>query len=372
MLGRLLRDLPPNEYCLLSYQNYDSCPAAEKLPAPYHRLSRNTERKIQSRSPWQLVRQGWRGANTFRHHVRAVAEILQRENCDALLACTGDIYDLPAGFLASRRAGIPFYAYVFDDYVCQWMRRRHRLFARWWAPRLFGRAAGVIVPNEFLAEEYRRRYGIKPAVIHNACEVTEDGETRATPWPATAGEVRIVYTGAVYQAHFDAFRNLLAAIGQLERPDVRLHLYTAQPLAELEREKIVGPIVCHPHMALAQAREVQQQGDILFLPLAFESPYPEVIKTSAPGKLGEYLAAGRPILVHAPSDSFVSWYFKTHECGLVVERSEPSLLAAALRRIVADDELRRKLTANARARAKADFSLAVARRDFKRLLWGED
>jgi len=262
---------------------------------------------------------------------------------------------------------VPFYAYLFDDYVYQWTRRVHRGFARYAESIMLKDAAGVVVPNEFLRDEYRRRYQVEPTVIYNPCEFSEVDDASDIPWPANEGEVRIVYTGAIYHAHYDAFRNLIAALRLLGRPGLKLHLYTAQPQVELAREGIVGPVVTHNHLAPSHVFEVQRQADILFLPLAFSSMIPEVIKTSAPGKMGEYLASGRPVLVHAPGDSFVSWYFREHKCGVVVEQSEPAMLVQAIQRIAEDADLRRRLGQNARVRAATDFSLEMARIKFFKL-----
>lgn len=368
VLYRLLRDLRPEDYCLLSRQNYDAYTCEQgspsRLPARYYDLPPGFRLRGSSRLRVLAV------ANILPQllqRARSVMRIIKREKCGAILACSGDLYDLPAGCLASRWTRVPFYVYIFDYYSHQWTRRLHRFFARCVEPIVLKSAAGVIVPNEFLRDEYRRRYQVKPTVIHNACKIAEIDEEYGIPWPADSGEIKIVFTGTIYHANYDAFRNLVAAIEQLGRSIVSLHVYTAQPPAELEREDILGPIVYHNHLSPSHVPEVQQRADILFLPLAFQSTIPEVIKTSAPGKMGEYLASGRPVLVHAPADSFVSWYFKKHECGVVVDQSEPEILVQAIRCILDDAELRRKLRRNARSRAQIDFSLDGARAEFLRV-----
>jgi glycosyltransferase involved in cell wall biosynthesis len=65
--------------------------------------------------------------------------------------------------------------------------------------------------------------------------------------------------------------------------------------------------------------------------------------------------------VHAPADSFLAWYFRRYECGLVVDRNEPEAVAKALRRLIADPALRRALADRAWERAQADFSADRAR-----------
>jgi glycosyltransferase involved in cell wall biosynthesis len=115
---------------------------------------------------------------------------------------------------------------------------------------------------------------------------------------------------------------------------------------------------------------IQKQADVLFLPLAFESPYPAIIKTSAPFKMGEYLSSRRPVVVHAPPDSFVAWYFRRHKCGVVVDRASPEPLAENIEVVLRDEELQRRLAASAWERARVDFGMNVARGKFMRLLAG--
>jgi glycosyltransferase involved in cell wall biosynthesis len=120
---------------------------------------------------------------------------------------------------------------------------------------------------------------------------------------------------------------------------------------------------------MSSVPHIQREADILFLPLAFESPYePVLINTSSTSKLGEYLAARQPILVHAPKASFVSWYFRRNECGLVVDESDPAKLARGIEQILSDESLRQKLSENAWERAQTDFSVAAAQDAFDELL----
>ena len=296
---------------------------------------------------------------------RAIARILRREKCDAVVVCTGghEILDFPAAFLASRLTGTRFYAYLLDQYghMVVHLLGKH-IFARL-EPMLLTRATAVIAPNEFLRDEVRRRHQVEALVIHNPCDLAEyDGPANAEM--PRDDETRIVYTGSVGPLQFEPFRNLLAAMARLDRRNIRLHLYTAQSPARLESEGIRGPVVIHPPQPLSAMPAIQQGADVLFLPLALHSDYPDIVRTAAPGKIGEYLAACRPILVHAPPDSFLASYFRDHQCGIVVDRSDPAELAAALELILSDPAVRARLRARAWQRAEADFNLTDARRQF--------
>lgn len=292
---------------------------------------------------------------------RQIGEIARKERLGLIVACSGDLVDLPASCLAARRAEIPFVPYLFDDYLYQWTGSM-RAAARRMEPWVMKHAKAVIVPNEYLRDEYAKRYGVRATVVRNPCPLPDLAALDAVPRVFPPEGIAIVYTGAVYHAHYDAFRNLVAAIRRLGRPDIRLHLYTAQTAEEIGRIGLAGsPVVHHPHIPPAEVPAVLRQADILFLPLGFDTPIPEVIRTSAPGKTGEYLSVGRPILVHAPEDSFVSWYFRENRCGLVVDRSDPDLLSASIRRLFSDGDLRAGLGARARSAAEKDFEVGAVR-----------
>jgi glycosyltransferase involved in cell wall biosynthesis len=104
------------------------------------------------------------------------------------------------------------------------------------------------------------------------------------------------------------------------------------------------------------------------LPLAFNSQIQEVIKTSAPGKLGEYLSVGRQILVHAPKDSFVSWFFRKHRCGVVVDRNDPQVLANEINKLMYDDQIKTSLGEKSRYIAEEEFSIDKASTKFKEII----
>jgi len=370
MLYRLFKEVSPESYCLVSRENYDPFltlqNSTNRLSAKYFQLP--PEKRIPWPS-WERVRKYGHGINLVLQLIQRtlyLRRILKQEKCDAILTCSGDLIDIPAGYFASRLSRIPFYAYLFDDYTYQWPHPFYRSFARRVEAKVLRDAVHVVVPNEFLQNELQRRHGIKCQLVHNACEVNIIHE-RNIPWPYREGEVSIIYTGAVYHAHYDAFRNLITAITRLGRQDVKLHIYTAQKPAELESQNICGFVVYHPHISSNHVMEVQQQADILFLPLAFDSPIAEVIKTSAPGKMGEYLSSGRPILVHAPPDTYLSWYFKQYDCGVVVDHNDPPALQSAIERIIHDRTLRERICRNALLCARTDFDIETARAQFIKL-----
>jgi glycosyltransferase involved in cell wall biosynthesis len=362
ILERLLRGFDPSSYVLLrtipapeggSYTNplpgkiFD-VPAA--LPAlPVKRL----------RGVVPLVR-GLLA--TVRRRAAMIAEIVQAERCDSIVVCTGgDMLDIPAAYLAARRAGVRFIPYYFDHWSQQaaFAPRLQRL-VELLEPSILRRAFAVIVPNEFLARDLQVHGRVRTAIVRNACEIPRPPLARTADGRAPAS---IVYTGAVYVANHDAFRNLVDVL-RSEDLDATLDIYTAQSEGQIAQAGIRGPVSVHSHRPLTEMPSLQADADILFLPLAFDSPFPALVRSSSPAKMGEYLAAGRPVLVHAPHDSFVAHYFGQHGCGVVVGELEPAALAEGLRMLLEDDDLRKRVGEAARARALADFDIEDARASF--------
>ena len=390
ILGQLLAGFSPQQAVLLLNEYYppgtfsssyhwlnESAPFARpiSLPGMNPQGTSTAHRVLRPALPAYGKLRNWlRGEPTsndpeaiIQRRAERIAHWLQAENCQVLIACTGDLYNLPAAQRACQQVGIPLVTYVFDYYQYQW-RAELRTYAAQTEAEVLQSSAAVIVPNEKLAEAYQTQYNITSHIIRNACTIPELSlyETRELHDP-----VRIVFTGSIYSAHYDAFRNLLAAIESIESPRVELHIYTPQPALRLRLDGIQGErLMVHPALPHAQVTAVQRAADMLFLPLAFDSDIPEVIHTSAPGKMGEYLAVERPILVHAPAESFPAWYFQQHQCGAVVDEPNVEHLRATILRIINDHEYHHAIAHNARHRAETEYDIAVAQAQLKQVLAG--
>ena len=372
VLYRLLSTLAADRYCLISREKYhdirNDTAATERLPGRYYHL------KPQLQSPLLNVFKYCRFGSVVSilweilGRARQVKKVIQKENPELLIGCTGDLYDLPSGYLAARWTRVPFFSYIFDDYTYQWTGF-YRAIAKRLEPPILKGSRTVIVTNEYMQEEYMRRYGFKSAIIHNPCPLPHLRDLDREEKVFDGKRINIVYAGSIYHAHYDAFRNLIAATARLKEDDVRLHLFTAQPESELREKGICGPqVVYHSHISALEVQKVLRQADVLFLPLAFNSPIPELIRTSAPGKMAEYFSAGRPVLAHAPRDCFVSWFIRHNRCGVVVDRNIPEILSQHIKNLVSDDTLKMKIGSRARRMAERYFSIDEAAKSFHELI----
>jgi len=370
LIRRLLTDLDPCTFCLLtSDQGIYGGGHIQPLETRCYRLPAARIRYLRG-NKWMLLGSALAGAGAgIAHRAFHIARVARRERCRALVVFTGDFHDLPGASIAGRLLGLPVYVYMCDYYSHREIYEPARRKLSPLIERMVVRgAARVVCGTDTLADALAARYDIEPAVIHHPADLSLYDLTSPARRVVTSQPARIVYTGTLYEAQLDAAQNLLAVLGQLSRRPAVLHVYGGQSAEELHERGLTGKLVVHPHATGPEIAAIQERADVLFLPLAFRSQYPEVVRTSAPMKFGEYLAAGGPILVHAPADAFVSEYCRRHDCAVVIEDPEPRTLLPAIEALVADDALRARLIRNARQRALSDFSIDVARARFRMLL----
>ena len=364
LIYRLFANQDPASYCVISQRVEDGHDFAggtlPELAGRYYRLPSDPGSGVKSK-----VARGLTLPAAFRARSAAIARVARDEGCEAIVVFTGDLLNLPAAARASRTTRIPYYVYVCDYYSRQWVNRVFGYVARRIEPHVLRGAAAVIVPNEFMQDELRREFGVRAQVIHHFCDLSEYGPAPTRP---LAGRLNVVYTGAVSPAQSDALQNAARATELMSAEGAAFHLFTGQSADVLRALGVEGPYVRHPHEPASAIPSIQRSADILFLPLSFESPYPSLVRTAAPFKMAEYLASRRPVLVHAPRDSFLSWYFRRHECGLVVDEPDVEKLSAAILRLSVDKELVEALVARGWERARLDFDSVRARRTLAEVL----
>ncbi len=82
-----------------------------------------------------------------------------------------------------------------------------------------------------------------------------------------------------------------------------------------------------------------------------------------PGRLGDYLAAGRPIVSTANSDEN-ELIMRKYNCGLLAEPDSPASFAEKILQLLNDPKLRREIGENNRKTATDKFSWAIIGQDF--------
>lgn len=283
----------------------------------------------------------------------------KRHAASVILGMFPDEASLLTAYMVHRWTGLPLVAYFCDLYMEDRRGWQARL-ARWLQPRVFRAAARILVMNEGMRDYYWSKYGLDavclPACINTAIPTLKP--------PTIGGPQCIVgYSGNINTTRVGSLRALLAAIG--DDRTIVLRYFTPQTPDDLRR---LG--VWH---ASASAEFVGDEEDlirrlaacdILFLPLAFESEehHRDQLATSFATKSFEYFLSRKPILLHAPADSFIARFYRERGCGLVVDDPSPAALAVGLKRLRDDDVLRSSLVVRALEATREFEGPVVARR----------
>jgi glycosyltransferase involved in cell wall biosynthesis len=268
-----------------------------------------------------------------------------------------------AGAVAARLSRRPHLVMAFDLWEENAYAPAERRLARLLERRILREAAAVVVYCERAAEHYRAKHGATCAVIATPIEAPDE----AAPDPGAVDPGEVLVAGAVYWAQEDAVRRLTRAAAS-----AGMTVTILGDEADLRRRGIAADRYEPPLEAEAFRARLRRAG-VLFLGLSLDSPHPDVIRTATPARLVEYMATGRPLLVHAPAGSHVAEYARGEDFAEVVDGADDEALAAGLRAVSADPERASERAGRARRLAAERHAAPVVRRQFRELLewlWG--
>lgn len=366
VINRLLTGLDPKFYCLVTQPVYADRKANNfigALPATYYDLP--VEKLWIKSTPTKWVRWANLISAIFQRGIN-IARALKNENVGTIIVGTGDQVDPPATCLAAHLLGCRFFAYFFDDYTEQFWADQDMLPLLKMLERIVAkRSNGLIAPNEYMQKVLITRYNQVAAIVRNPHPFVDFPDFQTTASNTQGKEIKLVFTGAIYNLNYDIFRSIIAGIKLLPQMNIKLHIYTAQPFEVLKQEGLWGEHVeLHMHVPSAEVALAQNEADILLIPFSFEPRAVGIVKSSATGKLADYLMTGKPIVAICPKDSFLDWYFTRYECGIIIPREDPHLIAETIARIINDPELQNRMGQNAQARARIDFDPVLAQKTF--------
>jgi glycosyltransferase involved in cell wall biosynthesis len=303
------------------------------------------------RSPWEnswLGRTGaiglaWKIASRSLTHLRFLWR-LAREQADVVHA--HDVNVLPTAWLAARLSGAKC---VYDAHEISTSREGYRGIRRLVAlveRLLLPRVEGSITTTAARATFFARAYGVpRPLVLQNRPRLSAlpDGQRlRAElqlpqPWPI------IVYQGGLQQGR--GLELLVTAMAEV--PDAYLVLIGGGRLEPRLRYLASAPAIggrVHfiATVPLAQLPSYSAAADIGVQPILNTCLNHA---TTDSNKLFEYIMAGLPVV--ASNLAEIRAVVRRHQVGELVEPGDSEELAATLRRLVQQPELRQHYRANA-------------------------
>jgi glycosyltransferase involved in cell wall biosynthesis len=276
----------------------------------------------------------------------------RRDRVSWILSVTDEGFSVIAGAVAARLAGVPHIVMVFDLWEENAYSDVQRALAARVEPSIFRGAAVVVGYCSQTVEHYRAKHGIDADAI--ATPVLPGVAEPVVPADGSSSR-RLLLAGAVYWAQRDAVARLLSLRGRIPH----LEMVTVGSVEMLRHAGLTADR-SEPTMPADELRRYLATADVLFLGLSLDSPYPAVVRTATPARLVEYMASGRPLLIHAPADSYVAEYARREDFAEVVDVADEEALLAGLRRVLDDPEL-------SRARAERALRLVRERHDAARV-----
>ena len=275
--------------------------------------------------------------------------LIRAKKARVVVAAYPDLHLLGVAMWAAKRAGIPVVAYLHDTVA---EANAHRFLYNRITERLqrnvLADASHVFVMSEGMADLYRDKHGAPTTPLEHTYM-----EPIPTVPPKTPAQRRAFWAGNVYGINCNALARVAEALGTIDTPLEVASRHTVEDLAQIG---IVGTQVetsFYPSRA-EYLTAVQQKGVlILALDGPDESPiHHDELATIFPTKTPEYLASGRPILVHCPQDYFLARFFESRGCGRVVSSRSTEALARALQELLDQPDTQNQLGASALRAAK--------------------
>lgn len=383
MLYNLLRDFPADSYSILtSYYNIDNLSAIKGtwLPGEYifydnpqaskearietaqsknwkSKLSQNIQKlKLLMKKIW-LIR-ALAGFPVIFSQILAIVrsgkKTVREMGSEILLGFSDYGPAMIGSYILHKITERPLYIFLFDLYEENFFPFPGELLAAIFEKKIFMSAVKIIVNNEGTRDFYHKKYGDiisrKIVIIHNSVFPEDYGSLKPVETAQnTKPTYTILFTGRVWWPQEGAIKNLIKAVNEIKDLDIEFKLYSPMPkeylkkIGLVESEKVKLSFAPPENMP-----RVQSEADILFLPLSWHGKSKAIIDTATPGKLTDYLIAGKPILIHAPSLSFLVHYAKENNFAAVVDKEDTEMLKEIIKKLILDKEFSKQLVENAK------------------------
>jgi hypothetical protein len=189
-------------------------------------------------------------------------------------------------------------------------------------------AQSIAVISNALSEKYKKKYNIPCKIIRHGVNLAKPIE-QARP----SHEVRIVFAGSLYcKTEWNSFVSALISNNwYINGKRIRLFFIGNFPLTGATRP---AEMTFLGHLPFDQTLETLATMHIGYLPYWFSKSYELVARTSFPGKMSAYAAAGLTVFHHAPAYTEGSSFLKDFPFGIVCSSLKPKNVIESLETLI--------------------------------------
>lgn len=273
---------------------------------------------------------------------------------------------LPLAIIVAHRLKVPCFLYMHDT-MCEALIKSKMIFfierLQSWA---FSSARRVMVMSEGMAELYRKKYNLDcVSAPHPYCEqITESESTHASR--------SLFWGGGIYGINDKSLIRVITAATSMNVV-VRISACSEAVRNRIVKWRESGLLVEPVYYAKRKdyLAALRNEGAlVLALNRPEESGFgKDELATIFSTKVPEYLASGRPVVVFCPDDYYLSRFFVTHECGIVVNSIDQDAIMFGIREALSEGDRISKMCRNALNQARSFESSKVAE-NFSRVIDG--
>ena len=335
------------------------------LPVPFQRKPISRWGRLGRAVDW--VRMTLANRRSLGKAVRACVEYAKAQHVDEVWA----VLDMPTAIALAKPVaealGLPLRVTVWDD-----IEHNVRYFGldRFTAARnrkdfagAIGHATSLAVIGETMQDAYRQRYGKVGVIVRHGAEQPHVDR----PTIDAINGIRIGFAGSVSaRSAFDRMLQALDLLGwciggrevTLTLMGPRFDLWSSVPRR----------IECMGWRAVDDTIRILSECTVNYLPQPFEDDWRPFAELSFPSKLTTYLAAGAPVLLHAPPHASLPAFFARYPFGALCNALDADMLATSLRDLCLDKELRHHAMQASKHALAAEFCVNRFRNGFAEFL----
>jgi len=300
--------------------------------------------------------------------VRSVVQFGRRQGVEVVLAVLNSPTQIAIAARVASKLGARLVTMVWDppEFLSWAMgldRFSHRNLLREFE-KVLHTTVRCGVASEWMAAEYRKRYGVEPVVlIHGVHPNLMKPPAREL---ISDKQFTIGFQGTLYA--FDAWRALLSALSEVDWQIEGRNVIVRVLSTNITLSGRAMHIEYLGWRSLEETVDLMSQVDVAYLPYWFENDFSLSVRLCFPNKLATYLAAGRPVLFHGPEDSSPARFLRRFPAGLCCHSLEGTEIIESLRRFIIDRDFYASATQAGQVARDQELNLMVFRRNFAALM----
>lgn len=277
---------------------------------------------------------------------------------DKVLMILDTTTTIAMGAEVARQLSVPLLSLVWDapEYflvIRKWDRyTRKRLLARFGETLRLSEKVAVV--SETMQKDYQKDYGARTIIVRHGLEM-DDSQKRIKAGGYISSEFIIGFAGALY-AHsaWEAFLQILAE-NDWRIAGRRVVLKVMGGDFHFRTKKKMN-IHFLGWQSPEDTAKILAGCDVNYLPHPFEPELHCLAHYSFPTKLSTYLAAGRPVFVHAPPWSALTPFCTRNQVGILCESLAGPDILSSLERLATDAEFYAESARQAGEFSRTEFS----------------